>query len=183
MTINTQQDQGYPTYPVYFASVQEDGWKILTIPPEYHTEELCLAAVTKSPGVLNRIRVQFKTRAVCMAAVSQNGVMLRYTPLKHKDMMLCCIAVGNNPEALAYVPRGMRAEVCPTPVTINTEEVNLLIADAVNQANVKTINLVNTLTHKVNELEHALNSFHALGAFKSIHEMREVLSGFREPQA
>ena len=126
------------------------------------TEELCLAAVTKSPSLLNKIHPQFKTPAVCLAAVSVSGLALRYVPFKEKKYVICHTAVKNNPAAIAFVPSGMRSAM---PIHDNPNYVNH--EDKLSEESVAAI--------KVKLVEVRLRM---AAISKVVTELEEVLSGF-----
>ena len=98
----------FRTYELYLTLAQHDPHMLKTIPVEFQTEELCVAAITSdtyavmgenSAEVLRYVVHQ--TPAMCLAAVETDGRALEYVAVQTPEIVRAALA--RTPEAARFV--------------------------------------------------------------------------------
>ena len=101
-------------------AVTQYGFTLRSIPENYRTEALCIAAVMQNGQALQFVPYHLRTEETCLAAVTQAGHALEFTPEYLRGYALCAAAVNQNGYALQFVPEHLRTEaLCLAAVTQN----------------------------------------------------------------
>ena len=108
-------------------TITKDGWRIVSLPAEKRTAELCRAAVqsalpklSDTESILHYVPKPLRTLDLCLLAVARDGGALRDVPQELLQHDICLTAVKNYWNALGDVPLSLRnREICDAAIAEN----------------------------------------------------------------
>jgi hypothetical protein len=82
--------------------VREDGLRLGSIPDEFKTWPICMAAVRQNGLSLELVPDVFKTIEVCQAAVKKNWHALEFVPPEKRTLWVCSTALRKSGDITCF---------------------------------------------------------------------------------